>query len=217
MSTKTFGKIIGLLAVIVATTAGAAQLSELDQCLTNAVLAMNRSDFTTALTNFNRALELRLDDSFIWHGRGCSKCGREDWSGAVADFDKAIELAPNYAPAYVSRANAKLNLDDLAGALADCNRAVELHPNAVAYRQRGLVEQARLGQQIKERQAAKLPPPPWDCSAELDYGRAIKLDPQDVYTYYNRGQLRRYHGDTNGAAADLKKAFKLDPQAGEPK
>lgn len=47
--------------------------------------------------------------------------------------------------------------------------------------------------------------------ALADYGKAIELDPTDVFAWANRGITRIQTGDLQGAKADLEKAESLDP------
>jgi tetratricopeptide (TPR) repeat protein len=48
-----------------------------------------------------------------------------------------------------------------------------------------------------------------------DYDQAIKLNPDDAETFYNRGAAKKAIGDEAGGGADMKKARELDPQIGE--
>ena len=44
-----------------------------------------------------------------------------------------------------------------------------------------------------------------------DYGIAIKLNPEDPYSYFNRGSLKIDLKDYKNAIIDLSKAIELDP------
>lgn len=46
----------------------------------------------------------------------------------------------------------------------------------------------------------------------MDYGEAIRLNPQFAGAYYNRGVARAAQGDRVGAIADYGEAIRLDPQ-----
>jgi tetratricopeptide (TPR) repeat protein len=48
--------------------------------------------------------------------------------------------------------------------------------------------------------------------AILDYNRAITIDPQDAFAYYNRGVAKFELGDKQGAILDYNRAITIDPQ-----
>ena len=48
-------------------------------------------------------------------------------------------------------------------------------------------------------------------NAIAHYDRAIKLNPDYVDAYYNRGVAKSALGDHNGAETDFKRAIELDP------
>nr|AUN37584.1 TPR repeat protein [uncultured bacterium] len=48
--------------------------------------------------------------------------------------------------------------------------------------------------------------------AYLDFNEAIRLNPKDPISYYNRGNVRQDKGDIDGAIADMDYALKLNPK-----
>jgi Flp pilus assembly protein TadD len=48
--------------------------------------------------------------------------------------------------------------------------------------------------------------------AILDYNRAISIDPQDAFAYYNRGVAKFELGDKQGAISDFDLAIAINPQ-----
>lgn len=59
----------------------------------------------TAMTDFDRALDLDPEYARGYHLRGLAREVQGDDEGALADFSRAIELEPEYGAAYNSRAN----------------------------------------------------------------------------------------------------------------
>jgi tetratricopeptide (TPR) repeat protein len=51
--------------------------------------------------------------------------------------------------------------------------------------------------------------------AILDYNRAITIDPQDAFAYYNRGVAKFELGDKQGAILDFDRVIAIDPQDAE--
>jgi serine/threonine protein kinase len=100
-------------------------------------------DFSGALDNYNKAIELNPKYADAYRNRGTLKFGQfEDLSGALADYSKAIELDPQCDSSdYNNRGMVKENLNDISGALADYSKAIEIDPKCnIAYSNRGLLK-----------------------------------------------------------------------------
>jgi serine/threonine protein kinase len=156
-------------------------------------------DFSGALDNYNKAIELNPKYADAYRNRGTLKFGQfDDLSGALADYSKAIELDPQCDSSdYNNRGMVKENLNDISGALADYSKAIEIDPKCnIAYSNRGLLKGSLN-----------------DITGALaDFNKAIKLDPQDVISYGNRGCLKETLNDIFGALADYSKAIEINPQ-----
>lgn len=63
-----------------------------------------------AISDLNKAVELKPDDSEIYYSRGSVKLFIQQYFAAISDFDKAIQLKPHYAKVYVSRGISKHRL-----------------------------------------------------------------------------------------------------------
>jgi tetratricopeptide (TPR) repeat protein len=97
-----------------------------------------RGDWSGALSNYDRALELRPRYAEAYAGRGVARASQGDWDGALADCNKAIELKPGLAPAYFYRGSANCVSGNFDAALADYMQAIRFDPKmAWAYRMCG--------------------------------------------------------------------------------
>ena len=83
-------------------------------------------DYTGAIQDFNKALELDPDDGYRYYLRGNVKSDLGDKKGAIQDYSKAIELDPNDADAYGNRGSAKYDLGDKDGGCLDWSKSGEL-------------------------------------------------------------------------------------------
>jgi serine/threonine protein kinase len=160
---------------------------------------LKNGDYRGALAEYDRAIELKPEDSNLYNNRGLLKHEKlEDYPGALADYDQAIKFDDNSAIAYENRGFLKhQKLDDPQGALADYDRSIKIDDNsAIAHNNRGLLKYEKLQ----------------DYSGALaDYNQAIKLDEDDAITYNNRGLLKHEKlQDYQGALADYNQAIKLD-------
>ncbi len=48
-----------------------------------------------------------------------------------------------------------------------------------------------------------------------DFDQAIRLNPEDAWSFYNRGQAKQKMGDAAGGNADINKALQLRPDIGK--
>ena len=86
-------------------------------------------DYYGAIVDFNKAIELDINDDDSYYNRGRSKHSLKDHFGAIADYTKAIELNPS-SHSYNNRGDAKEELGDLDGACSDWKKATNLgHTN----------------------------------------------------------------------------------------
>ncbi|MEO8649797.1 MAG: TonB family protein, partial [Acidobacteriota bacterium] len=85
-----------------------------------------KGDFTTALADYNKSLELKSDSSAVFFSRGQTYLTMKLYDLAVADFGKAIELNPNDSTAYFGRGFAYERLNQPKKAVADYAKAVEI-------------------------------------------------------------------------------------------
>ncbi|MBI4616076.1 MAG: tetratricopeptide repeat protein [Planctomycetes bacterium] len=156
-----------------------------------------QGDFTGAIEDYTRAIELDPKNAGAHDGRGNARTQQGDLAGAIEDFTRAIEIDPKSASTYNNRGIARSVQGEIASAIEDFTRAIELDPkHAGAYSNRGVAryEQGDLAAAIE------------------DYTRAIDLDPKDVGVYYNRGIARRDQGELAAAIQDYTLAIELDPR-----
>lgn len=83
-------------------------------------------DYTGALDDMNKAIELDSSYGQAYLYRGRCKKALKDKSGAVADFQKSLELNPDSANYYLRSGWTKVLIKDFNGALADFDKAISL-------------------------------------------------------------------------------------------
>ena len=162
--------------------------------------SFDAENYTAAVTNFTRVVELnpRYADAYCY--RGMSRWWLRDYSGAVADYDKAIALNPNCGGYYCNRGQAKFSLKMVSEALADYDKSIELdHTNAQAYFNRGTLKFLSLTNYT---------------GAVADFSKAIEMhsDQHEEDILFWRGNAKLQLKDFAGAIADYNKSLELNPK-----
>ena len=95
-------------------------------------------EFSEAIKDFDKALDLDTKDVFSWTFRGETyrKMGQLD--KALADFDKALHLNPTYYYALINRGHVRRAQRDYEAAIADYNALIKASPGAYPLMYRGL-------------------------------------------------------------------------------
>lgn len=94
-----------------------------------------KGEFTLALADYDKAAEMRNDDSTVFAGRARTHFNLKSYDKALTDYDRVVELAPKDPAAYYYRGLTYERAGKTDKALADYKKAVEIDPkneNAVA-------------------------------------------------------------------------------------
>ena len=160
-----------------------------------------------------------------YYSLGKEKFGVKDYSGAIIDFDKVIEIDTEDADAYNNRGLAKFSLGEsetasgndkkaqrlYKAAIEDITRSIQIDPeDADAYNNRGLAK-FNLGKSKSTRGKVKKVKKTQRFyeAAIADYTQAIKIDPEDVDFYGNRGATKLAFGELESTRGNAEKTEKL--------
>lgn len=94
-----------------------------------------KGEFTLALADYDKAAEMRTDDSTVFAGRARTHFNLKSYDKALTDYDRVVELAPKDPSAYYYRGLTYERAGKTDKALADYKKAVEIDPkneNAVS-------------------------------------------------------------------------------------
>lgn len=153
-----------------------------------------KGEFTEALMNINKALDIDPNYAPAYFLRGNIKDNFDDRHGAMKDYNMALEKNPKFADAFFARGNVKMKLQDYYGAIADFTSCISLNENSIeAYFNRGKAKQFLQAYE----------------DAINDCSKIIQLHPKNVDAYYMRGILRIEFGDMKNGCLDLSKAGEL--------
>ena len=151
-------------------------------------------DFTQAIADFNKALELAPDFLGAYIDRGIVYDAEGNFSQALSDYNMAVKKNPYQPEAYYNRGNIYNKQNNFIQALKDYNKAIELKPDyAESYANRGNVY-------VKQ---GDLP------LGLMDFNLAIVINPLYADAYYNRGVVYDNIGNLRQALADYSKAIDI--------
>ena len=146
------------------------------------------ADFTKAIAEFSKTIEVRPDDAAAYRFRALAKRAKGDLDGAIADLSKAIELEPSELAAYVGRGSAMRAKGDLDGAIADYTQAIRLNPKlTAAYDDRGY--------SLYDSRAF--------TNALIDFRKAVELGTTNEYALFRIWLIRARAGEGEPATAEL--------------
>jgi tetratricopeptide (TPR) repeat protein len=150
-----------------------------------------------ALSDFDKSIELGLEDWRVYYYRGMFREELKNDVGALSDYSKAIELNDTIPNVFYRRGLVKVYLKSFNGALLDFSSAIRLDSdNSVCYFKRGEVK--RLLEDFK--------------GAIADYNSAISLDASALPSYYGRGVAKFMLSDFRGAIADINMALAFNKE-----
>jgi tetratricopeptide (TPR) repeat protein len=158
-----------------------------------------RGQWSQAVRDYDRAIELRPDLADAYLNRGAVYQQSGQLREAVRDYTRAIELEPEHAAAYANRAAVYNRLGQPEDAIRDYTRAIELQPDlADLYAHRGAIclQQGQLPETVR------------DCT------RALELQPDSAMAYGTRGTAYHLLGQAPLALDDLTRAIELRPELG---
>lgn len=93
---------------------------------TRADLNLGKGEFTLALADYDKAVELKTDDAIAFLNRGKTHYNLKAFDKAGADYDKSIELDPKGSKAFYNRGVLYERLGNLEKAIVDYQKAVDL-------------------------------------------------------------------------------------------
>ncbi|MEO5858630.1 MAG: tetratricopeptide repeat protein, partial [Pyrinomonadaceae bacterium] len=88
--------------------------------------SLAKGEVEAALTDYNKALEIKADDPTLYVSRGKALFTKKSFDQSVKDYDKAIELAPKTAIVFLNRGASHEKLGDVQKALSDYKSAADL-------------------------------------------------------------------------------------------
>ena len=73
-------------------------MSEAIKYFDSAKIKYDRGDYTGAIADYDKAIELDPNYATVYHNRGLAKAEIKQYTEAIADYNKALELDPRFVP-----------------------------------------------------------------------------------------------------------------------
>jgi tetratricopeptide (TPR) repeat protein len=158
-----------------------------------------QSNFTDAIIQFDKAINLNPNYTEAYGDRGASKANLGQYEGAISDYQKAEEMGLNTSILYSNLGFAYYQIKQPEKALTHLEKALELDSkNGFAYRIRGEIKYDKNDKK----------------GAEKDFTLAISINP-NASNYFSRGLAFYYLNDYKKAISDMDRAIQLDPNVSQ--
>lgn len=158
-------------------------------------MELQKSNYLSAINNFNTAIYSKKDGFEAYFLRGIAKFSLGDFQGAINDFTVTVTQHPLYVRAYHYRGISRDRMYDYALAISDFDKALKIDPfNSELYLARG---------------DTKLHLNDFRGAVE-DYTSSIDLNAQESAAWLNRGVANHLLDEHEKALVDLNQAIQLD-------
>ncbi|MDR0758231.1 MAG: tetratricopeptide repeat protein [Tannerella sp.] len=162
-----------------------------------------------SINDYSAKIEREPNNADYYFGRALDFMLVQDFTEAIRNFDRTIELNSSYTQAYFNRA-------------VVCYKQMEYNRSQSASSYEDLNS---MSIQFGKNQPAASQPPGKDTrnirdehgheQIIMDYNIVIQQNPEFIYSYYNRGNMRCIQRDFRAAIIDYNEAILRDPEFAE--
>ncbi len=186
--------------------------------LTNQEAALNElqvEQHFASIDNYSAKIDKNPSDANLFFGRAMDYMLVQDFSEAIQDFDKVISLDPSFVMAYFNRAIVRYKQLEY-----DLSNTSDQEDISMLDRQLNVgvpfSSQAASANKITTQSGFKDSKRAYEHEMIVrDYDMVIRLNPDFIYAYFNRGNLRCSQKDFRAAIQDYNEAIKRDPDFAE--
>jgi tetratricopeptide (TPR) repeat protein len=185
--------------------------------ITNREVALTEEQVTVhfeSINDYSGKIETDPRNADLYFGRGIDYMLAQDFTEAIENFNQAINLNPSYTLAYFNRAVVRYKQLDYTISLSSAN-PYELHTMNFQVG-RGNISQPSIS--IQGELASNETRESRSIDYELilrDYEYVIQQNPDFVYSYFNRGNIRCFQHDYRAAILDFNEAIRRNPDFAE--
>jgi len=152
-----------------------------------------------AIENYSKSIILSSSEKNVFFNRGVARGNIKEYKEASLDFIEVVKLDSTDFVAYAYLGYTQYKLGDYIRCIENCNRAIKLNPSyGLSYSYKGV---ALLRSSYDAQRALKL------CDSSLMYKNTWR---ENIWCHYNRGIVKEYIKDFNGAISDFTESIKYD-------
>jgi tetratricopeptide (TPR) repeat protein len=175
---------------------------------------VNNSNFTQAITDFNKTIEIDPDMAEAYKMRGLVHIVLQDPRHAMDDLNKAMELDDSDPMAYLYRGHLNNANQDYDRAIDDLDRALVLASSSNVQIVSNDPFHVDISSMYLERAISKRSKQLLNEAVE-DAQKAVQLDPGSALKYGTLGEILITNADIENGLAAINKAIGLDPTIAE--
>jgi tetratricopeptide (TPR) repeat protein len=170
-----------------------------------------------SIDDYSLVLDRNQQDVNAYFGRALDYMVLQDLSEAIDDYSRVINLDPTFAPAYFNRAVVRYKEMEISDYKDDSGSLTfNLQHNPIKNLNTGSSPYIQQVTPVAPNKAIDDTKRVYDYDLILrDYETVIRLNPDFVYAYFNRGNIRFLQKDFRSAIADYDAAIQRNPDFAE--
>jgi tetratricopeptide (TPR) repeat protein len=170
-----------------------------------------------SIDDYSLTADRNPNDANAYFGRALDFMVLQDLSEAIDDYSRAIALEPNFSPAYFNRAVVRYKQMEIENIQENRNAndlTLNLTPNSTGSKLQNTFPNARNDNPLQPTDITTKRSFNYELIMQ-DYATVIRINPDFVYAYFNRGNLYFFQKDYRAAIADYNEAVSRNPEFAE--
>ncbi|MDR1779172.1 MAG: tetratricopeptide repeat protein [Tannerella sp.] len=162
-----------------------------------------------SINDYSSKIEREPHNADYYFGRALDYMLVQDFAEAISDFDRVIEIDPSYTQAYFNRAAVRYKQMEYSRS-QDASTYEDLNTMSIMFGSNRQTSASQIESDTRKMRD--------DLGHEqiiMDYNIVIQQNPDFIYSYYNRGNMRCIQRDFRAAIADYNESILRDPDFAE--
>lgn len=177
----------------------------------------------SSIDEYSRLISDKSTNPYYFFGRGMDYMLVQDFASAIKDFQTAVDLKPDFLLAYFNLAVVYTKQLEL----REYVPGYDLNQQSDQKISKALSSDRSSSGLVINGVAVQTTPTPTDFESKKNervieydlilknYNKVLELNPNFIYAYYNRAEIKSMLGDYRGAIIDYNELLKIDPDFGD--